>query len=73
MNILVTGGASEKLGEDHSPETHLIPNVIKAALNKHEIVSIFGDDYPTKDGSCICDYVHVMDIAQAHQRGYGSD
>ena len=60
-------GASEILGEDHRPETHLIPNVIKAALSKHEIVPIFGDDYPTKDGSCIRDYVHVRDIAQAHR------
>jgi len=60
-------GASEVLGEDHIPETHLIPLLIKAALNPQGIVSIFGDDYPTKDGSCIRDYVHVKDIAQAHR------
>jgi len=59
-------GASEHLGEDHRPETHLIPNVLKAALNKDVPVDIFGADYPTKDGSCIRDYVHVIDIAQAH-------
>ena len=59
-------GASESLGEDHHPETHIIPNVLKAALSKNSPVSIFGTDYPTKDGSCIRDYVHVVDIAQAH-------
>jgi len=59
-------GASELLGEDHHPETHLIPNVLKAAWDKDSHVSIFGTDYPTKDGSCIRDYVHVIDIAQAH-------
>ena len=60
-------GASELLGEDHIPETHLIPIVIKATLSTHGAVSIFGDDYPTKDGSCVRDYVHVKDIAQAHR------
>jgi UDP-glucose 4-epimerase len=60
-------GASELLGEDHIPETHIIPIVIKATLNTQGIVSIFGDDYPTKDGSCVRDYVHVKDIAQAHR------
>ena len=59
-------GASERLGEDHRPETHLIPNVLKAARGKMRSVDIFGTDYPTKDGSCIRDYVHVVDIAQAH-------
>jgi len=59
-------GASELLGEDHQPETHLIPNVLKAALNNDNPVPIFGTDYPTKDGSCLRDYVHVVDIAQAH-------
>jgi UDP-glucose 4-epimerase len=59
-------GASEKLGEDHRPETHLIPIVLKAALFPDRCVSIFGEDYPTKDGSCLRDYVHVRDIAQAH-------
>ena len=59
-------GATKLLGEDHHPETHLIPNVLKAALDKNNPVSIFGTDYPTKDGSCVRDYVHVIDIAQAH-------
>jgi UDP-glucose 4-epimerase len=59
-------GATELLGEDHRPETHLIPNVLKAALNRNNPVPVFGTDYPTKDGSCIRDYVHVVDIAQAH-------
>lgn len=59
-------GASKRLGEDHQPETHLIPNVLKAALNKNSPVAIFGADYPTKDGSCVRDYVHVVDIARAH-------
>jgi UDP-glucose 4-epimerase len=59
-------GASGRLGEDHRPETHLIPNVLKAARDKMRPVAIFGTDYPTEDGSCIRDYVHVVDIAQAH-------
>jgi UDP-glucose 4-epimerase len=59
-------GASARLGEDHRPETHLIPNVLRAGLNGAPAVSIFGTDYPTKDGTCIRDYVHVLDIAQAH-------
>jgi UDP-glucose 4-epimerase len=59
-------GASELLGEDHCPETHLIPNVLRAALDRSEPVAIFGTDYPTRDGSCIRDYVHVRDIARGH-------
>jgi UDP-glucose 4-epimerase len=54
------------LGEDHNPETHLIPLVLHTALGKRESVSIFGTDYDTSDGSCIRDYIHVLDIAQAH-------
>ena len=65
-------GASEFLGEDHHPETHLIPNILKAALSKNSPVSIFGTDYPTKDGACIRDYVHVVDIAQAHILALGN-
>lgn len=54
------------LGEDHHPETHLIPLVLQTALGHRESVSIFGTDYDTPDGSCIRDYIHVLDIAQAH-------
>ena len=59
-------GATEFLGEDHRPETHLIPNILKVALNKDSTFSVFGTDYPTKDGSCIRDFIHVTDVAQAH-------
>jgi len=59
-------GATELLGEDHNPETHLIPNVLKAALNEDNTLSVFGTDYPTKDGSCIRDFIHVADVARAH-------
>lgn len=54
------------LGEEHEPETHLIPNVLKAVLGKTPPLEIFGNDYPTDDGTCIRDYVHVVDVAQAH-------
>ncbi|HET8728745.1 MAG TPA: UDP-glucose 4-epimerase GalE [Alphaproteobacteria bacterium] len=57
-----------RLGEDHDPETHLIPIVLDAALGRRSHVEIFGDDYPTPDGTCIRDYVHVCDLAQAHLR-----
>ena len=58
-------GAVDGLGESHNPETHLIPNVLRAALG-HGHVTVFGTDYPTKDGSCVRDFVHVQDIARAH-------
>ena len=57
---------SGKIGEDHNPETHLIPIVLQAALGKREKVLIYGDDYPTEDGTCVRDYVHVTDLANAH-------
>lgn len=57
---------SGEIGEDHSPETHLIPIVLQAAMGKREKISIFGDDYPTKDGTCVRDYIHVSDLASAH-------
>jgi len=61
-------GAHEngKIGENHNPETHLIPNVLKVALGEKEFVNVFGNDYKTKDGTCVRDYIHVIDLAQAH-------
>ena len=59
-------GASEKRGERHEPETHLIPLVLQAGLGKIAKLSIFGDDYQTRDGTCIRDYIHVIDLAKAH-------
>ncbi|MFP3123897.1 UDP-glucose 4-epimerase GalE [Ectobacillus funiculus] len=56
----------EKLGEDHTPETHLIPIILQVALGKREKINIFGDDYDTYDGTCIRDYIHVTDLADAH-------
>lgn len=57
---------SGKIGEDHSPESHLIPLILYTALEKREKIMIFGDDYNTPDGTCIRDYIHVMDLASAH-------
>lgn len=56
------------LGEDHEPETHLIPRVLRVALGQLEAIHVFGTDYPTPDGTCIRDYVHVDDLADAHLR-----
>ena len=56
----------ENLGEDHDPETHLIPNVLKVALGKADAVEVYGKDYPTPDGTCIRDYIHLEDLASAH-------
>ena len=61
-------GASEEHGEDHDPETHLIPLVLKAALGKIPNVSVFGSDYPTPDGTAVRDYIHVSDLSQAHMK-----
>jgi len=55
------------IGESHQPETHLIPNVLRAALGTGPALKVFGDDYPTADGTCVRDYVHVEDLAQAHE------
>jgi len=55
-----------EIGEDHAPETHLIPLVLDVAAGKRPKISVFGHDYPTEDGTCIRDYIHVMDLAQAH-------
>lgn len=54
------------IGECHDPETHLIPLVVKTALGKRDFISIYGDDYDTQDGTCIRDYIHVMDLSDAH-------
>ncbi|MGD7050995.1 UDP-glucose 4-epimerase GalE [Rossellomorea marisflavi] len=59
-------GAGGSIGEDHEPETHLIPLVLKTALGQRESISIFGNDYDTPDGTCIRDYVHVEDLIDAH-------
>lgn len=60
------GAVSPDLGEHHDPETHLIPIVLEVALGQREKIEIYGDDYETRDGTCIRDYVHVQDLAQAH-------
>lgn len=57
---------SGEIGEAHTTETHLIPLILQVPLGKRETISIYGDDYPTKDGTCIRDYIHVTDLAQAH-------
>jgi UDP-glucose 4-epimerase len=59
-------GATEKFGEHHRTETHLIPNVLYVALGQKSECQIFGTDYPTPDGTCIRDYIHIVDLAQAH-------
>ena len=59
---------SGQIGEDHNPETHLIPLILQVPNGKREAISIFGTDYDTKDGTCIRDYIHVNDLADAHIR-----
>ncbi|MER3429361.1 MAG: UDP-glucose 4-epimerase GalE [Pyrinomonas sp.] len=73
-------GATPNCGEDHDPETHLIPNVLAAAEGKLPYVSVYGNDYPTPDGTCIRDFIHVADLGEAHilaldylRRGGASD
>src|SRR5205085_12230750 len=58
--------ADGSIGEDHSPETHLIPLVIQAAVGRRPHIEVFGTDYPTADGTCVRDYIHVDDLAEAH-------
>jgi len=65
-------GASESFGEDHRIETHLIPNVLKVALGQKPYVEIYGTDYDTPDGTCIRDYIHIVDLARAHMRALGA-
>ncbi len=66
-------GATLRFGEDHEPETHLIPNVLKVALGQAASVKIFGTDYNTPDGTCIRDYIHILDLAGAHIRALSGD
>jgi UDP-glucose 4-epimerase len=65
-------GATEKFGEDHRQETHLIPNVLKVALAQKPNVEIYGTDYETPDGTCIRDYIHIVDLARAHILALGA-
>jgi UDP-glucose 4-epimerase len=65
-------GASGRFGEDHHPETHLIPAVLQAALGKRPNVEIYGTDYDTPDGTCIRDYIHILDLARAHILALGA-
>ncbi len=66
-------GATEKFGEHHDPESHLIPLVLFVAQGKRDKIMIFGDDYDTPDGTCIRDYIHIVDLAQAHILAVTSD
>jgi UDP-glucose 4-epimerase len=59
-------GASGDLGEDHDPETHLIPNILRAAMGINPYVEIYGTDYPTPDGTAVRDYIHIEDLSAAH-------
>jgi UDP-glucose 4-epimerase len=59
-------GATAERGEDHEPETHLIPLVLQVALGQRDQIAVFGSDYPTRDGTCVRDYIHIIDLAQAH-------
>ncbi len=59
-------GATAERGEDHAPETHLIPLVLQVALGQRDQIQVYGNDYSTRDGTCVRDYIHVLDLAQAH-------
>ena len=64
-------GATESRGEDHDPETHLIPLVLQVAMGRRQAVEVYGVDYPTRDGTCVRDYIHVADLATAHVLALG--
>lgn len=72
LRYFSAAGATEKLGENHIPETHLLPRLLDVALNPGKTFEIYGDDYPTADGTCVRDFVHVRDIAQAHILALGA-
>jgi UDP-glucose 4-epimerase len=59
-------GASDGLGEDHDPETHLIPNILRAVMGINPVIEIYGTDYPTRDGTAVRDYIHIDDLSAAH-------
>ncbi|MFN2499736.1 MAG: UDP-glucose 4-epimerase GalE [Pyrinomonadaceae bacterium] len=65
-------GASDLCGEDHDPESHLIPIALQAATGKRQFIQVYGDDYPTPDGTCVRDYIHVIDLARAHILALGA-
>jgi UDP-glucose 4-epimerase len=66
LRFFNVAGASERFGEDRTPETNLIPRIIKVALGEQECLSVYGSDYDTKDGTCVRDYIHVLDIIRAY-------
>jgi UDP-glucose 4-epimerase len=72
LRYFYAAGATGKCGEDHDPELHLTPIVLQVALGKREGVHIFGDDYDTVDGTCVRDYIHIKDLAQAHILALGA-
>ncbi len=59
-------GASQNFGESHDPETHIIPIALQAAAGRRPVIEVYGEDYPTRDGTCVRDYIHVIDLARAH-------
>jgi UDP-glucose 4-epimerase len=65
-------GASEQCGEDHDPESHLIPIALQVAAGTRDSIQVYGDDYPTPDGTCVRDYIHVIDLARAHILALGA-
>ncbi len=66
LRYFSAAGASQRCGEDHHPETHLIPRILQVALGHEPQIPVYGTDYDTEDGTCVRDYIHVLDIAQAH-------